>query len=325
VETSRARWAGALPVLPVAEGRGLFVPAPRGRTRLALAMVLFAACGATAETRNGHTTVIDDAGHVVAVDAPALRIVSTLPSVTELIVALGAGDRLLVRTAYDTDPRIAHLPSFGRTLSPTPEALVPYRPDLVIRSAAVDMGGRTPLEVLGLRVYVADVQSTADIGSTLERLGVLLDLRERADSLRHALDDGLEQVRVAVSGRPRPTVLYLIWPDPPQTAGRGTFIDEVITAAGGRNAFADLRIEWPEVSLEEIVRRDPDFVVLPQGSSHATALPPIHDAPGWRDLTAFRERRIVLVDTDLFNRPGPRVVQAARTLAAALHPGVRFP
>jgi iron complex transport system substrate-binding protein len=325
VETSRAHWAGALPVLPAAEGRGFFVPAPRGRTWLALAIVLFTACGASADTRSTPDTVIDDAGREVAVDAPAFRIVSTLPSVTELIIALGAADRLLVRTAFDMHPQIAHLPSFGRTLSPTPEALVAYHPDLVIRSADASMGGRTPLEMLGLRVYVADVQSTADIATTLDRLGVLLGLRARADSLRRALESGLDSVRIAVSGRPRPTVLYLIWPDPPQTAGRGTFIDEVITAAGGRNAFDDLRIEWPEISLEEIVQRDPDYVVLPQGSSHATALPPIHNAPGWRDLTAFRERRILLVDTDLFNRPGPRVVEAARTLAAALHPEVRFP
>jgi iron complex transport system substrate-binding protein len=301
------------------------MPAPRGRTWLALAIVLFAACGASADTRNAPDAVIDDAGRVVAIGAPALRIVSTLPSVTELIIALNAADRLLVRTAYDTHPRVAHLPSFGRTLSPTPEALVPYGPDLVIRSADASMGGRTSLEALGLRVYVADVQSTADIGATLDRLGLLLGLRERADSLRRALENGLDSVRSAVSGRPRPTVLYLIWPDPPQTAGPGTFIDEIITAAGGRNAFADLRIEWPQISLEEIVRRDPDFVVLPQGSSHATALPPIHNAPGWRDLTAFRERRILLVDTNLFNRPGPRVVEAARTLASALHPDVRLP
>jgi iron complex transport system substrate-binding protein len=266
--------------------------------------------------------VVDDAGRTVAVEAPATRIVSTLPSVTDLIVALGASDRLLVRTSYDTDARIAHLPSLGHSLTASAEWIVALRPDLVIRSTALDPADGTQLQRIGLPVYEADVRSVAGLRRTLERLGVLLDLEERADSMWRAIDDGLGLVRSAVAGRPRPTVLYVIWPSPPRTAGSGTFIDEIIEAAGGRNAFADAEIEWPVVSLESIVLRDPDYVVLGDGGAKATLHRPIDDSPGWRELSAFREGRVLRVESDLFDRPGPRVVEAARLLALALHPDV---
>lgn len=314
----------AFPVLPAAEGRAFHCPAPRGQAWPALTILLIAACDASAYARAGATTLVDDADRIVAVDSPALRIVSLLPSVTELIVALDAADRLLIRTEYDADARLAHLPSFGRTLSPSAEALIQLRPDLVIRGTERGMGGGAPVDALGLREYVADVQTIEDIGVMVDRLGVLLGLPERADSLRTSLEHGLAAVRAAVGGRPRPTVLYLIWPYPPQTAGPGTFIDQLITAAGGRNVFADLRIQWPQVSLEEIVRRDPDYVVMPQNGASGAAMPSIRNAPGWRTLGAFREGHIVFVESDLFNRPGARVVEAARLLAEVLHPEVQL-
>lgn len=294
------------------------VPPPRRWVWLLLATAI--GCRGPADGGSGFGAVTDDAGRTVSVGAPASRVVSTLPSVTELVVALGAEDRLVARTAYDADPRLSDLPSFGWTLTPTVEAILPYEPDLVVQGE--DRTGRSPavLEAVGVRLYVADVERTADIYSTARRVGTLLGIPAQADSLVARLEAGLDSVRQAVAGRSRPSVLYLIWPQPPQTAGSGTFIDEVITAAGGRNVFADSPIRWPQISLEEVVRRDPDFVVLPQGESHATPFPSIDGAPGWRGLTALREGRVVLVNSDLFNRPGPRVVEAARTLAEALHP-----
>ncbi len=113
-------------------------------------------------------------------------------------------------------------------------------------------------------------------------------------------------------------MLYVVWHDPPRTTGPGTFIDELITIAGGANVFADVGAPWPAVSLEEVVRRDPDYIVIPRGTGHSVQPEWLDDLPGWRDLTAVREQRVVTVDSDLFNRPGPRVVEAARTLGQAL-------
>lgn len=276
-------------------------------------MMVLGVCDGSAERR-----VVADAVIESRPLAESTRIVSAVPAMTELIVALGAADRLVARTAYDTDARLAHLPSFGRTLAPGAEAVLAHRPDLVIVDAE-----SPSLEAAGLRVYVADVQTIADVGSAVERLGHLLGVRERADSLRHALEAGLEAVRTAVAGRSPPRVLYLIWPDPPQSAGPGTFIDEVIAAAGGRNVLERSRIRWPQVSLEEIIARDPEVLVLADGGNREQ-FRALHDAPGWRELSAIRDGRVIHVDPDLFHRPGPRVVEAVRALATALHPDVRF-
>jgi iron complex transport system substrate-binding protein len=280
-------------------------------------------CNGPGASHAGPRTVVDDAGRTVAVEAPAMRVVSMLPAVTDMIVALGAADRLLLRTAYDTDPRIGHLPSLGHSLAASAETLVALRPDLVIESTALDPIDGPPLERIGLAVYEADVQSVADIGSTLERLGDLLGLEERADSMRRAIADGLSRVRDAVAGRSRPTVLYLIWPTPPRIAGPGSFIDQIINVAGGRIAFEEADIEWPIVSLESIVLRDPDWVVLGDGGSDVRYRQ-IQEAPGWRDLSAVREGRVVRVESNLFDRPGPRVIEAARLLASVLHPDVHI-
>src|SRR5690606_5574491 len=110
----------------------------------------------------------------------------------------------------------------------------------------------------------------------------------------------------------------------PRAAGPGTFAGELSTAAGGRNAFGDAGARWPEVSLEEVVRRQPDVVVVAAGGADARTLARFESAPGWRDLRAVRAGRVVAVDTDLFNRPGPGLARAVVQLAAILHPDL-FP
>ncbi|HEX7051921.1 MAG TPA: cobalamin-binding protein [Longimicrobiales bacterium] len=266
--------------------------------------------------------MVDDAGRPIGVARPVRRIISVSPSATELLVALGAADRLITRTDYDTDPRLARLPSLGPTTSPDAEAVFALRPELVI--APRDVGPRTlvaRLDALGVPVYVADVQRVADIFSTTRRLGALVGLADRADSLVATLRAGFEAVRRAYRSSRRPTVFYVVWHDPPQTTGPGTFIDEVISAAGARNVFADVGLPWPQVSLEALVHRDPDYIVLPVGTTHTTTPARLGTLPGWRELTAVREGRIIVVESDLFNRPGPRFVEAARTLGRALHAG----
>jgi len=231
---------------------------------LAPAILLLAACAGSANERTAQT-VVDDDGRALVVAAPA-RVLSALPAVTELIVVL-APDRLVARTDWDDDPRIAHLPSLGRTLAPTPEAVLRHAPDLVILGPGPD-AGRGPLEAAGLPVYVADVRDTAGIASTIQRIGRLLGEGERADSLARALRAGLAAVHDAIAGLPAPSVLYALWTDPIWTTGAGTFVDELIGVAGGRNVFHDLDRPWAEVALEEVVRRDPDVIVLGGGMSN---------------------------------------------------------
>lgn len=265
----------------------------------------------------------DDAGRTVRLPHPARRIVSLLPATTETLFALGAGDRVVGRTDYDREAYVRHLPSVGGGLDPSPEALLALRPDLVI--AWETAGGATlrhRLEALGVPVFAVRTQDTADVFANVARLGHLTGRDRAADSLARRIRAGLDSVRASVAGLPRPTVLYVVGTDPAMTAGPGTFVSELIGVAGGRNAFSDVRQEWPQISREEIVRRRPETVILPvdAGIDSAAALARL-DAPGWRELGAVRRGEVRVVDGELLNRPGPRIAEAARALRRAIHPG----
>jgi iron complex transport system substrate-binding protein len=264
--------------------------------------------------------VVDDAGRTIALPHPARRVISLIPAQTEVIAALAGADVLIARTAWDRDPALAALPSVGNALTPSVEWLAAQRPDLVV--AWPDAQSRDVVRRLGdvgLAVYTSRVESIAGIRSTIRRLGTLLGADARADSLVHALDAQLDSVRAAVVGRARPTVLYLLHADPPMAAGPGTFIDELIELAGGRNVFADLGQLWPNVALEEIVRRQPDVIIRPTEAALADPLAGLAGRPGWRELRAVRAGRVYGVDPDFYNRPGIGVAEAARGLARRIH------
>ena len=293
-------------------------------------LFLLPACGGedasarpdTAPPADSAVTVVDDAGRTVRLPRPARRVVSLIPSATEVLLALGAGDRLVGRTDFDHGPGVDSLPSVGGGMTPSIEAVAALRPDLVLGwETKGDQATRRRLEELGIPVFAVEVDDTVGVFRTVASLGRLTGRAGAADSLAAGLRRELAEVRASVAGRPEPTVFFLVWNDPPMTAGAGTFISQVLGVAGGRNVFADVAGEWPNVAPEEIVRRQPDFVVLPQGEkggAHDVDL--LRRSPGWRELRAMREGRIVTIDSELMNRPGPRLGEAARTLRDRLHP-----
>lgn len=253
------------------------------------------------------------------ISAPPTRIVSLIPATTELLVALGAADRLRARTDFDRDPALAALPSVGPGLTPSLEWLVSLRPELVITwPDSRDRGLVAQLTALGIPTYSARIESLDDIITTTRHLGALLGRAEAADSLIAEIEDGFDEVRRAVAGRDRPTVFYVVGHEPPMTAGPGTFIDELITLAGGRNLFGDTP-GWPQVSLEEALRREPDLLIVPQGEGNATP-ERLTGRPGWRELAAVRAGRVYPIDAEVAHRPGPRIARVARTLAELIHP-----
>jgi iron complex transport system substrate-binding protein len=256
-------------------------------------------------------------------DGPAQRVISLIPSVTETIVALGAADRLVARSDFDIDPALAHLPSVGQGLTPSLEQLTMLAPDLVV--AWPDNASRSViarLEDLGAAVYTPEIETLSDIERTTRELGELLGLETTAASLIRSVNAELEAIRQAVAGHERPSVFYVVWYEPATTTGSGTYIHELIEIAGGRNLFWDMPGLWPTVSMEEVVERGPDIVLLSHTAEIPVEIERLRELPGWRDLQAVREGRALLIDANLFNRPGPRVTDAARQLVQLLHPEV---
>ena len=252
---------------------------------------------------------------------PPQRIISLIPSATETIVALGAADRLVARTDYDTQTELAALPSVGRGLTPSLEELTVLDPDLVVTwpdNMSRSVSAR--LADLGVRLYMPQAQSLEDAYTTARELGETLGLEDRADSLIVSLRRQLAEVESAVGGMERPTVFYMVWHEPPSTAGPGTYIHQLIEIAGGVNIFADAPGLWPQISLEELVRRDPDYIIIPRGEGVPLQPSDLQGMVGWRELEAVRAGDVVSVDAFLFNRPGPRIGRAARRLAHILHP-----
>jgi iron complex transport system substrate-binding protein len=301
----------------------------RCTARVALCTAVIAACGAGDRAGSAHldaaVSVIDDAGRAVALERAARRVISMIPAQTEIVTILAGVDAVVARTRWDEDPRLEHLPSIGNALTPSVEWLAAQHPDLVI--AWPDAQSRDVVQRLsdvGIPVYASRVESVEQIRSMIERLGVLLGATARADSLVRAIDDSLRAVRADVAGRPAQRVLYLLSADPPMIAGPGTFVDDLITIAGGGNVFSDVRQLWPQVSLEEILRRQPDVIIRPSDHSLDDPLAGLAHRAGWRELRAVRQGRVHAVDPDLYNRAGATVGTAARGLAERIHaPGVQ--
>ena len=309
--------------------QGIMGGARRRAVAAAAAVIALSACDPAPDTgrpaADSAITVTDPAGRSVTLPRPARRVVGMMPAVNEWIVALGAADRLVARTDYDDHPALDSLPSVGGGLTPSVEWLASREPDLVI--AWPDAPSRSlvsRLGALGIPVYTAPVETIAEAFGVVVDLGAMLGLEDRADAGIRGVREELRAVSRSTEGRPRPAVLYLIGLDPLMAAGPGTFVAELLDIAGGENVVADLGARWPQIALEEVIRRDPDVVIIGTAPGN-DPLASLRGRPGWRDVTAVREGRVHTVDPNLVNRPGPRLGEAARLLASLIHDGAPPP
>jgi iron complex transport system substrate-binding protein len=294
----------------------------RKRSLLLLYLGVLLSCRPSdSASRASEISVIDHAQRLVQLDSPAQRVVSLVPAVTDMIIEVGAAGRLIARTQFDNDPQLASLPSTNNALTPSLEWLTTLQPDLVI--SWLDQPSRSTVErlvTLGIPVYSARTGSIDDVVRTARDLGRLLGVPRQVDSTVTRLQAGLDSVRASVAGHPPTSILFLIAVQPPMAAGDSTFVGELIRLAGGKNVIADVGALWPQISVEEIIRRQPDVIVLSH-EQRTDVLPALRTMPGWRELKAVREGRVVRVDPDVFSRPGPSMLMAARQLAEILHPG----
>jgi len=283
-------------------------------------VVLGALAACSRPAGRGAIVRVDDWGRTVALAAPARRIVSLIPATTELVFALGIGERLVGRTRWCEYPAAARtVPDVGDGISPNVEAVAARHPDLVILYASsADRAAADRFAALGIPTVALALDRTADVRRAALLVGALAGVTHAADSLVAAFDS-LRAVVIAEGDRrhgPRPKVYVDVWAQPPMTVGRGSYLDEIVRAAGGDNLFDDVRASSATVSLESIVRRDPDVILVLQ--SDTTRVPDLASRPGWGAVRAVREGRILVVDGALYGQPSPRMPLAARDLAARL-------
>lgn len=292
------------------------------RSAAVLLALLAPACGRRERPAAGAATpVVDDWHRTVALAAPARRIVSLAPATTELVFALGLGDRLVGRTTWCDYPDSAHaVPDVGNGIGPNVEAIAAQRPDLVLLYASE--ANRTALEQLsrmGINVAVLALDLAADVRRAAVTIGTLAGVPAAADSLVIRFDTALaaaSQLHEPWGARPPQRVYVDVEGNPPITIGAGSYLSEILAAAGALNVFDDIRGGSGVVSLEAIARRDPDVVVVL--SSDTARAPHLERRAGWRTVRAVREGRVLVLDGRLYGRPSPRMPQAVRLLAERL-------
>ncbi|MCG8469243.1 MAG: helical backbone metal receptor [Gemmatimonadetes bacterium] len=250
----------------------------------------------------------------------ATRVVSLLPAATEILFALGAGDIVVGRTRWGVHPEAAReVADVGDGIRPSIEAVLALEPDLVVLYAGPSNAESADrLAALGVRLLPVEHDTLADLENTITVLGEAVGCEASARALIAGVREGLATVSSATRELDRPRAYYDVWGEPPMTLGRGSFIDSLLTIAGAVNVFGDLDASAPRVSLEAIIRRDPDIVVAPVEPEGAP--PDLSARAGWAQVGAVAEGRIVAVDRDLVSRLGPRVADAAGALATAIHP-----
>ncbi len=282
---------------------------------LAAALACRPADRASRPPRDAVYTVTDDAGRTVALAQPARRIVSLSPAVTELLFALGVGDRVVGRTTWcDYPPPASLVPSVGDGLNPNLEAVAARRPDLVVlyrsplnETAAAQLGR------LGIPAAVLRQDRLEDVARAARLLGRVVGRAAAGDSLADALGR-LLAAPVPPSG---PRLAFVVWDNPPMVIGSGSYLDQLATLAGAENVFHDLGAASAAVALETIATRDPDVIVVVSDSAEPRP-PAFARRREWRVIRAVREGRFVYLVGSLFGRPGPRVGVAAAELRRLL-------
>ncbi len=264
----------------------------------------------------------DEVGRRVRVPQEANRIVSLAPNLTEIVFALGEGNHLAGDTDYCDYPAEAlRKPHVGGAVNPNLEVVVSLMPDLVLASKSINRRETVnALDHIGLPVYVTDPHSVEGMIASVEHIGNAMGVDKSSSVLAENLRARLAELDHRVSGTAPRRVLFVVWTDPLISVGRYTFIADALRRAGGRSVV-DTRVEWPHVSMEEMVKLQPEFLVF--ASAHTGDaqhdIETLRTLPGWRSLNAIQQGNIIVI-SDSINRPAPRMVDAIEQLARALHP-----
>ena len=265
----------------------------------------------------------DDMGREITIDEIPQRIVSHVPAITEVLFALGLEERVVGVSDYCDYPEEAKLkPSVGNYFNPSIENIVALDPDLVLTDGHSE--SIKGLDSLGITSIVIDPKDIDGIIKDIELLGKVTGTEARAKKLIGDMQQRMSNIVTQVEGAPRIKVFYIFDAtdlNNPWTAGPGSFVNSLITMAGGQNIAAQAHGAWIQFSLEAVVRSDPQIIIV--DTSHGTAViskAELKEHPVWREIAAVKQDRIYSVDGDLVNRPGPRIVQGLEKIAEIIHP-----
>ena len=282
-----------------------------------LALAMLAAVVIT--TAQASRVLTDETGRQVTVPDHPHRVVCLVPSVTDTVFALGSGEDVVAVSDYTTYPPAAlKKPSIGSLVKPSIETILSFHPDLVLGTSIPGSAETaTQLETIGIPVYFVDPHGLAGILRSIDSVGAALNRVPQAAALNHSIARRIEAVKARTAGKPAPKILVPVWYDPIVTIGKHAFITEIIEAAGAKSVTDDLIPDWPQISMETVIARAPEALVLIRGGKISIAM--LQSRPGWSSLPAVKESKVYYVDGGIQD-PSPVAIDALEEMAREFHP-----
>jgi iron complex transport system substrate-binding protein len=261
----------------------------------------------------------DETGRKVTVPDHPHRIVCLVPSVTDTVFALGSGDDVVAISDYTTYPPAAlKKPSIGGLVKPSIETVLSFHPDLVVGTEIPGSAETTAqLEAVGIPVYLIDPHGLSGIMHSVDSIGQALNRESQAAALNVGLAQRIEAVKAQTAGKPAPRILVAVWYDPIITIGKHAFITEIVEAAGAKSITADLLPDWPQISIETLIARAPEALLLIRDGK--VNIETLQKLPGWSSLAAIQARKVYYVDKGIED-PSPIAINALEELAREFHP-----
>ena len=265
-------------------------------------------------------TLTDDAGRRVSLPFKVDRVISLAPNLTEIVFAVGAGDRLVGRTSYcDFPPEAKSVTEVGDTLHPSLERIISLKPQVVLISTASQLEVFTQqLQNQNIAVFVTDPHDLDGVFRSIGQVGEILGKKEQASTLVQTLRQRTDAVEQAVKQRPPVRVFYQLSAEPLYTAGHDSFVTDLMRRAGAISVTADLPGAWPKFSNESALAAKPEAIILPTGGSMGTGNSTVTEA--LRQSPAVLQGRVYRINDDHLVRPGPRAIDGLEEMARALHP-----
>lgn len=299
-----------------------------------LSAALYVNYNPAASQNNNAYSVTDDEGYTTEFTAVPQKIVSLAPSNTQILFAIGVGDKVVGVTDYDNYPynfsawfEAGNMTSIGGFSTPNKETIASLNPDLIV-ATTINAADVVTLRNMDYKVIVLNPKSVESVLNDLMIVGQATGATEGAasqiDAIHHTINE--IQAKITAANLPKPLVYYEVWYPPVMTAGSTSFINDVITQAGGINVFGNETDQYPTVSSESVVHANPDVILLPTDMGTSGSAPfygsvdQVKARPGWDTISAVHNNRVVIVDGSLFAEAGPRIAEQIDAAAHALYP-----
>lgn len=244
------------------------------------------------------------------------RIISGMPSITEMLFALGLDDQIVGVTTNCNYPPAARKKEKVGGFFLNLEKVVSLRPDLIVMLESAQDSDIERLVEYGLPVYTVDPDSVVEVVETIEELGLLTGKEGEAEWVAQQMVKRIQAVEEKVYGLPRKRVLVIVGYQPLVVVGRDNFINDILNYAGAWNVASEAKAAYPQYSFERLLLEDPDYIIIPEGLVKREE---ISKDSRWRALSAVQNDRILFINDDILSRPGPRVVKAIEEIAEFIH------